>query len=215
MSLVAGSASFHFLGKVFIDPRSALFGMALETGFLFGIEVGLAQARPLPRSVRAMAVGTLHCTLKHLVGIRQIKFRFHILMAGEAEIYFLCFQEILSEGLPVNSVAVVASYGAQLMNRSPELEEILHFFVTAQAGVGAVLRLHAFKGTDHSFPFCFRMLGARTMAGFAFLLGVGVLLKGVIDIGVTSFTGLSPDKPFAALPSLAEGSGSNEGYCHR
>ena len=36
-------------------------------------------------------------------------------------------------------VAIIAPYGAELMNRSPELEKIFHLLMVIQAGIRSIL----------------------------------------------------------------------------
>jgi len=50
------TASLFFLGKMFKNPRTPLFRVTVETGFLLPVNARLPQTGPFTASVRGMAV---------------------------------------------------------------------------------------------------------------------------------------------------------------
>ena len=91
MGGMTGTAPFHLLVQMLINPGAPLLGMALKTGLIFDRCACLSKTRPLTAPVRGVAVRTFHRPLEHLVRIGQSEGRFDIHVAGEAEVDFFCF----------------------------------------------------------------------------------------------------------------------------
>ena len=91
------------------------------------------------------------------MGVRQIEFRLHLLVAGETEVNLLGFEKLLPHRGPMNLVAVITGNGAQLVNRSPELKKCFLLHMTLQAAIGPGLCFDPLKGEDHALPFSLGM----------------------------------------------------------
>ena len=98
----------YLLGLMFINPGASFFWMALKAGLVFCDEACLSQAGPFSSPMRGMAVRALQGSLEHFVRVRQIEFRFHLLVAGETEVRLLGFEKMLPHRGPMDLVTVIA-----------------------------------------------------------------------------------------------------------
>lgn len=79
--IVAGNASFHFDRGMLVDKRPALLRMAIHAGF----RSWLVQAGHVLRTVRVVAVRTLHQSFRNAMVVGQRKLRLNRLVAGGAK----------------------------------------------------------------------------------------------------------------------------------
>ncbi len=210
---------------MFVDPGASLLRMAFKTSLVFDSGARSSEAGPFTAPVGGMAVRAFHCALEHLVRVGEIERRFHVLVAGKAEVDLIRLQVFRAHGGPVDLMAVITSNGTELMNRSSELRKVLLFLMAFQADIRIGLGIVPLKGEDEPFSLCIRMFRTRTMAGFTsffarrnlfvhHILPVRVaFVEGAVDIGMALFTGLGSDifgRP--SLLILAVGTKTNEGY---
>ena len=112
MGLMTDHTPLYLLGLVFIYPGASLFWMALEAGLIFCDEACLSEACPFAGPVGGVTVRTLQGSLEYLVGVRQIEFRLHLLVAGETEVNFSGLQMILAHRDPVDLMTIITSDSA-------------------------------------------------------------------------------------------------------
>jgi len=77
--------------------------------------------------------------------VGEVKLRFCVGMAEEAEVRILRFQKILSNPGPMNLMAVIAADRTQFMDASPELEKLLLLVMALKAGFRRLRYALAFK----------------------------------------------------------------------
>ena len=220
MSHVADAASFHLHRHMLEDPGTSLLCMTFETDIVVRKFVPFLEACPRPGPVGGMAIRTFHCPLHDSMIDGKIEFRLYVLMARDAEIRFLLFQQFWGDLGSMNLVAVIAADGAQFVNPPIELEEFLVLGVAIEADIGPGLCIFIFERNDKPFPLGLCMFFSGAMTGFApFLLFAdfrinnalpvrSVFLEGIIDLRMAILAGLGPDIsslfPFSLL--LTEGS---------
>src|SRR5450631_4044990 len=78
---VAGGAAFHLNRRMLIEVRATLLVVAVDAA----LKVWLVQTGPIQRTVRIMAVSTLHQSLRHAMVDRQSELRLHRAVAAEAQ----------------------------------------------------------------------------------------------------------------------------------
>ncbi len=174
MGNVAGTASLVLCGPVLKDKRASLFGMALETRVFFRELVDLPQVRVGPRPVGGMTIGAGDPSARGEedgMTVREIKFRFHIGVAGETEIGFSLLEKILCDLRTVRLMAIIACDRTQFVDTSEVLEQGFVFLVAAQAGLGPNLGVGGLKReSKRLLALRIGVLFSRTVAGLASLL---------------------------------------------
>jgi hypothetical protein len=137
MGIVANIASLELLYPMLKNPWASLLGVAFKTDVRVKF-VHFSQAGVVSASVGCMTIRAFQCPSNDPMIVRKIKLGLHLSMAGETEIGVFCFQKVLGDLGSMNLMAVSTANGAELMDSSRELKQLLLFLMTLQADI----RLH-------------------------------------------------------------------------
>jgi hypothetical protein len=213
---VADRATLNLQSRMFKDPGTLLLRVTFKADVHIEF-IPCPQAGPCPGPVGRVAVRTFHGSVQYPVPGGKRELSPHFLVAGEAKIGLLLFQEVLCPLRSVDLMAVITSHGAQFMDPSSEFKKFLLFLMALETGIGSHYGVFFLEGKNKPASFRLRVFSTRTVAGFTVLFPVRAFLKSFIDVGMTPIARFRSHISFFIFLRflLAKGCKTDEGYRNR